>query len=319
MGIALQMTEPGALVGGVEILRRELDRIDRVASRFRPDSEVNVVRRASESAPGRPVAVSSALLDAVDLAVRMAEATDGAVDPTVGAAMRAIGFDRDFSTVASGVAGELPAPAPAPGWRTIEVDRLGGTITIAPGTLLDLGATAKAAAADRIARLASEHGGCGAMVALGGDVAVAGEPPTGGFPVGIAEAHHASRCAETVAISSGGVATSGVTVRRWMLGDAAVHHIVDPSTGLPAVPSWRTVTVAAATCTEANAASTAAVVKGWSAMDWLVSLRLPARLVTMGGDVLRTPWWPHAAAATGATTDIGDRSPSAAGGSRSAR
>lgn len=304
MGIAIQVTDPDSLVRGVEVLRHELDRIDRVASRFRPDSEINAVHRASVSTPGAPVPVSPALLEAVAMAVRMAELTDGALDPTVGTAMCAIGFDRDFAALASGVDGLLPAPAPVPGWRTIAVDRAAGTVTIAPGTILDLGATAKAAAADRIARLAADRGGCGVMVALGGDVAMAGDPPAGGFPVGIAEAHHAPRCAETVAVTSGGIATSGITVRRWTVGDTVVHHIVDPSTGLPAMPVWRTVTVAAATCMEANAASTAAVVKGEAAMEWLVSLGLPARLVSARGDMLRTPWWPQPAPSTGTTAAL---------------
>jgi thiamine biosynthesis lipoprotein len=127
---------------------------------------------------------------------------------------------------------------------------------------------------------------------LGGDVAVAGLPPPGGFVVGLADACTAGGSDETVAIDSGGLATSGVALRRWRLGSHVVHHIIDPATGLPAVTPWRTVSVAAATCVEANAAATAAMVKGASALGWLSSLALPARLVGVDGARHRTPGWP---------------------------
>ena len=73
-------------------------------------------------------------------------------------------------------------------------------------------------------------------------------------------------------------------------GDA--HHIVDPSTGAPAAEYWRTVSVAAATCVDANVASTAAIVMGAPARAWLDDAGLPARLVTAAGDVAVTGAWP---------------------------
>ena len=130
------------------------------------------------------------------------------------------------------------------------------------GTSLDLGATAKALAADRAA--ATIHGrlGCGVLVSLGGDASAAGPAPAGGFAIGIADTCTSPAPAEAIAISSGGLASSGIGVRHWRLGAHQVHHIVDPATGLSAAPCWRTVSVAAATCVQANAASTAAMVLG---------------------------------------------------------
>ncbi|HUZ10423.1 MAG TPA: FAD:protein FMN transferase [Acidimicrobiales bacterium] len=285
----VMVTDPGALVAAVRILHRELDRIDRIASRFRADSEISRLHGAG----GRPVRVSPELLQAIRLAMRMAEATDGALDPTVGAALCRLGYDRDFSAIAAGVPGRLPPARAVPGWRSIEVDPGRGTVRLPEGTLVDLGATAKALAADRVAEAAGTTLGCGVLVSLGGDVAVAGAPPPGGFPIGLGDVCTATGTAEAVTIRSGGLATSGIGARRWKLGSEVVHHIIDPASGLPATVTWRTVSVAAATCVEANAAATAAMVKGPDALAWLSSLRLPARLVGTDGAARYVAGWPE--------------------------
>jgi len=281
------VAEPGALVGAVELLGDEVDAMDRAASRFRADSEVCMLRDAG----GSPRPVSSTLLEAVLVAVRMAAATEGAVDPTVGAAMCRIGYDRHFDDVGPQVAGSLPAAEAVPGWRAIEVDEESSTIRVPAGTLIDLGATAKALTADRVATRAAVALGCAVMVSLGGDVAVAGPPPPGGFPIGVGDVAGAAADA-TVAIIGGGLATSGVSVRRWLLGGHRVHHIVDPANGWPVEEVWRTVSVVAATCVEADAAATAAMVKGRGAPSWLAGHGLPARLVNRTGEVELVGPWP---------------------------
>jgi thiamine biosynthesis lipoprotein len=287
-GAELVVTDPGAQVPAARILHEELDRIDRLASRFRDDSEIARLHRAA----GRQVRVSDDLLDTVLVALRAAEATDGAVDPTVGRAMERLGYDRDFALVAAGVPGRLPPAHGVPGWRTVAVDVGAATIRIPEGVVLDLGATAKALTADRVAARVGRECGCGALVSLGGDVAVSGAPP-GGFAVGLGDDWRViDDGAGSVAVTDGGLATSGLAVRRWRLGADEVHHIVDPATGRPAVPVWRTVTVAAASCVDANTASTAAMVKGAGAVPWLRARALPARLVTTGGEVITVAPWP---------------------------
>jgi thiamine biosynthesis lipoprotein len=284
----LVVADGSALVAATELLETELERIDRVASRFREDSELSRLNRAA----GTEVEVSAGLLEAVDVALGMAGATGGRVDPTVGHAINRLGYDRDFADVVLGVDGELPSAAAVPGWRTVTVHRDRRTVRLAAGTSLDLGATAKALAADRAAAAIFGSLGCGVLVSLGGDVAVAGPAPRGGFLVGIADTCTSTTTAESVAIHSGGLATSGIGSRSWRLGGQLVHHIVDPSTGLSARPWWRTVTTTAATCVQANAASTAAMVQGYDALGWLESIALPARLVRMDGTVERTSGWP---------------------------
>jgi thiamine biosynthesis lipoprotein len=159
---------------------------------------------------------------------------------------------------------------------------------------LDLGATAKALAADRAARSAADKTGAGILVSLGGDIAVAGPAPLGGWPVRIADDHRASLDGPgpVVSLESGGLATSSVTVRRWRVGEDELHHILDPSTGRPAASCWRTVSVAAASCVDANTASTASVLLGEAAPAWLAGRRLPARLVAVSGEIVCIGGWP---------------------------
>jgi thiamine biosynthesis lipoprotein len=284
----LVVTDDGVLVVASELLEGELARIDRVASRFRSDSELSRLNAAA----GTEVDVSVGLLEAIEAALAMAAATGGLVDPTVGRAMNRLGYDRDFAAVRGGVDGELPPMGAVPGWRSVALDRLRRTVRLAENSALDLGATAKALASDRAAASISTSLGCGALVSLGGDVAAAGPAPADGFAVGIADTCTSPLATEAVTIWTGGLATSGIGVRHWRLGAHQVHHILDPATGLPADPCWRTVSVTAASCVQANAASTAAIILGERAIDWLEGLGLPARLVRLDGTVASTNGWP---------------------------
>ena len=121
----------------------------------------------------------------------------------------------------------------------------------------------------------------------------------GGWPIRVTDDHRSDATAEgqTIALTGGGLATSSTTVRRWRSGDAEVHHIVDPRSGAPAAEVWRTVSVAARTCVEANSASTAAIVRGEAAVAWLEQAGLPARLVRRDGTTVTTCGWPLEAAA----------------------
>jgi thiamine biosynthesis lipoprotein len=284
------VTEPGAIFGARELLEADLDRIDRACSRFRPDSELTRVNEAD----GDAIEVSDLLIEAVEVALRIARATDGAVDPTLGRAIRNLGYDRDFDELGSDVAPPAELP-PHPGWRSVSLDRRSRRIRVPAGVELDLGASAKALAADRAATRIADSLGCGVMVNLGGDIAIAGPPPDGGWRVTVCDDHAdpASGPAQSVSISSGGLATSSTTVRRWSAGGRAFHHILDPGTGRSAPITWRTVSVAASSCVDANAATTASIVRGPIAPPWLTGLGLPSRLVSADGDVLAIGGWPQ--------------------------
>ena len=277
-------TDAGELVTATTAVSEVLDEVDIAYSRFRDDSELSRLN----AGPGRPVRVSPLLAMAIDAAQRAARLTDGAVDPTIGHAIRVAGYDDDFSRVADrGRPVNLRAWR-VPGWQAIRFDRRSRTVLVPAGVELDLGSTGKALAADLAARAALAAAGAGGvLVGLGGDIATAGTPPSGGWRIHIAEDSRVAPDAdgEVICVPAGGVATSSTTVRRWTRGTAVLHHIIDPQTSLPATGPFRTVTVVAATCLDANIASTAAIVRGEAAIDWLLSWRLPARLVENDGTI----------------------------------
>lgn len=273
----------------------ELAGIDAACSRFREDSELSRVNAAG----GRPVRVGAVLLDALEVGLRAAVLTRGLVDPTVGRALELSGYDRDFSEVTGSRVRRLRA-APVPGWQVVEIDRDAGTVRVPPGVRLDLGATAKALAADRAAERALRCStATGVLVNLGGDIATAGTAPRGGWPVYVAESHLAGsgEPGQQISLATGGLSTSSTGVRRWRRRGGDAHHLIDPRTGAPAAEHWRTVSVAAATCVDANVASTAAIVLGPGATTWLRDAGLPARLVASTGAVEITGGWPAAVVA----------------------
>ena len=281
----------GAIGRAMEIARAELRALDDACSRFRDDSELGAVNRAA----GTDVTVGPLLLAVVEAALRTAAATDGLVDPTVGLALSALGYDRDFRLVPGATPRTLRL-IPAAGWRRVRVDRRRATICIPRGAELDLGAIAKAFSADRIAGRIHASTGANTLVSLGGDVAVAGAPP-GGWAVTVTDDHRRDDGqGQVVGIADGGLATSSTTVRRWSAGGRELHHIVDPASGRPAAERWCTVSVAAATCVDANAAATAAIVMGEAAAAWLDGMGLAARLVRPDGSVTSTSRWPADAA-----------------------
>ena len=264
---------------------------DAACSRFRDDSELSQLNRAA----GQPFAASTYLFEAVRVALRAAAATGGLVDPTIGRGLRLAGYDQTFTIISGRDSSNVrPRFAPAGGWRVVELDEERRSIRIPSGVELDLGATAKALAADRAAQIAADRTNAGTLVSLGGDVAVAGPAPLGGWPVRIADDHSAplGSPGPVVGLRSGGLATSSVTVRRWRAGEHELHHILEPHNGRPARSRWRTVSVTAASCVDANTASTAAVLLNDAAPAWLAERRLPARLVDVSGEVVCTGGWP---------------------------
>jgi thiamine biosynthesis lipoprotein len=289
------VTDPGGAARAEELLREELAGFDRACSRFRTDSEIRELTRRA----GTPVQVSPLLAEAIEVALRAAELTDGLVDPTVGRALAELGYDRDFAELPP----DRPAvpPSPVPGWWRLGWDSSSRTLVLPRGVELDVGATAKALAADRTAaRIVAQLGG-GALVSLAGDVSVAGQAPPGGWLIAVGDDHSDPDPASTadpdagptVTITAGGLATSGTTRRRWRSGGVVRHHILDPRTGTCAPQVWRTVSVAAGSCVDANTASTAAIVLGADAPQWLATGGLPARLVAASGEVRTVAGWPE--------------------------
>ncbi|SDT74879.1 FAD:protein FMN transferase [Actinoplanes derwentensis] len=279
----LVVTDPAVLDQAAGILRDELSAVEQACSRFRPASEIRDVCRSG----GRPVIVSALLAELVGAALTAARETDGAVDPTVGGALCALGYDRDFAELAGRTVGSGVRVFPAPDWRAVRLR--GRELTVPHGMLIDLGATAKAVAADRAAARITDRLGTGVLVALGGDIATAGSGPDGGWQVLVQDRPGDPSC--TIRIPAGSaLATSSTAGRTWGRPGELLHHIVDPATGRPAPTVWRTVSVAAFSCLQANTLSTAAIVRGHGAPRLLAGV--PSRLVTPSMRILRTGGWP---------------------------
>lgn len=277
--------EPESLLAARREVDAELDAVEAAASRFRPDSEVVALANSA----GRPTPVSATLANLLDAALNAAAQTDGDVDPTVGAAMVALGYDGDMATL--GADGPLVSSILAPAvWSMIRLEER--VVTMPPGVLLDLGATAKSVAADQCAARAHAVTGSGVLINLGGDIATAGPAPDGGWQVGVHDAD--GEPATSLALPGGAaLATSSTLRRRWRRGEDLVHHILNPRTGRSADPHWRTVSVAAHTCYAANTVSTAAIVRGRSAVEWIASLGMSAWLVDRHGTVNTVGDWPQ--------------------------
>lgn len=293
------VTRSALLAAAQRILTTELAAIDLACSRFRPDSELSALNRSA----GQWVAVSPLFARALAVALQAAEATDGDVDPTCGRSLVNLGYDRDYGELADFTGAKCAwtesasaerahgEPAePAAGWHCIEFDEDQQTVLVPAGVMLDLGATAKALAADLAASKISALLDCGVLVNLGGDIAVAGEPPDGGWRVAVDDG--VTMPGPVVVITDGGLATSSPSVRTWRRGDQLMHHIIAPDTGLPAETYWAAVTVAAASCVDANTASTASIIRGPAATAWLEGLGVAARLARPDATVLTTGAWP---------------------------
>ncbi|RLV50667.1 FAD:protein FMN transferase [Nocardioides mangrovicus] len=288
----LVTTDVDALAPAVQLARELLHEVETACSRFRPDSELMRLRAGWND-------VSPMLAELLREALVAAWLSDGAVDPTLGRAITGLGYDADIAAVRSRTLSLVEADprdvvGPAAGWRSLRLD--GHRVFRPDDVQLDLGATAKAAAADRVAATVAEQLGCGVLVSLGGDVATAGPGPRGGWQITVqdlpTDSVHQVSLAEGAAI-----ATSSTMRRTWTAGERRLHHLLDPATGMPTRGPWRTVTVVAEDCARANTATTAAIVKGDDAVEWLEGLGLPTRLVDEAGAVRTLNGFPREVAA----------------------
>jgi thiamine biosynthesis lipoprotein len=237
--------------------------------------------------------VSPLLAEALDAAWPAARLSGGLVDPTVGTAVRALGYDRTFAALRPEQTDAPPPPVPAPGIGTVRWVSAQRLLQVPSGTLLDLGATAKAWAADRCAAVLARAACCGVLVNLGGDLAACGPAPQGGWRIAVSDDHRHTDASGSpvVSVISGGMATSSTTVRAWQRSGRRRHHIVDPRTGDNPQPYWRTVSIAAASCLQANTAATASVILGPHAPAMLRKAGLPARLVAVDGTPTHIAGW----------------------------
>jgi thiamine biosynthesis lipoprotein len=289
------VTRQTALGPAQEIVREILAAVDQAASRFRADSEVRRLADVRSAGSRVTAAVSPLLADLVEVALDAAQQTGGAVDPTIGNDLVRLGYATGVPSSASGSGGGSIAVRSRPSWRDVVLDRSGDrpTLTVPTGTLIDLGSTAKAWAADLSAVQIAQRLGGGVLVSLGGDLRVAGdEAPQRGWQVLVQDGPNEP--AGQVALDGAhAIATSSTLHRRWQADGRSMHHILDPSTGHSAPPVWRTASVAADTCVAANTLATAALVLGHRIVPLLRDTNVCARLVAADRQVITLGAWPR--------------------------
>jgi len=253
--MGVQVVVAGADDSAYEAIEEHFERWEQVFSRFRADSELNRVNASSSWL----VRVSLLFAGTLRTALAAASATDGLIDPTLGGALTAAGYDRDFALLEEAGA---PAAEGQPGeWRSV---RSGERFVFRPpAVVLDLNGVVKSLAVDEALNLLPGDG----FVSAGGDIATRGET-TVGLPAG-----------EAVKLSAGGLATSGKTRRRWLRAGQAQHHLIDPATGRPSTSHWLEVTVAAESCVAADVAAKAAFLLDSDGPGWLEERGLPGRFV----------------------------------------
>lgn len=256
--------------GLVADVRVELAGLEQRWSRFLADSEISVLNRAE----GRPVIVSPETFAVVADAVEGSRATQGRFDPTVHDALVGLGYDRTFEQIADidRIEAAAGTPTAAPGVAAIRLDEQLNAITLPRGVRLDLGGIGKGAAADLLCDRLIERGARGAAVSIGGDTRVRGESPSGGTW----RATHEGEPLDLPPLVDGGICTSAITKRRWQVGGATRHHLVDPRSGESLDPTIDSVTVVGATAAQAEVLAKAAMVAGRAAPALLAGFGVAA-------------------------------------------
>jgi thiamine biosynthesis lipoprotein len=221
-------------------------------TRFDPASEL----MQACATVGRPAPVGSLLFEALQFALAVAEASGGAFDPTVGAALHTRGFNREHRT---GRAVDVRIESSSPvSYRDVELDNGARTVTLHRPLILDLGAVAKGLAIDLAARELAPWRNF--AIDAGGDLYLGGSNGHGEpWAVGIRHPRRPDEHIATVRVSDMAVCTSGDYERTAPGGDG--HHLIDPRSGA-SPDAVASATVVAPTALAADALATAAFVLG---------------------------------------------------------
>ena len=294
--VGVWSTEPDMLPRLETFMKRWVVAVEAACSRFDIASDIS---RANAGA-GSPVRVSPVLVHAVEAALLMAAATQGLCDPTVGLSVISAGYDRSFELVDAEGPGPRVAHRRGGAWRLVEADRDASTVMVPAGYALDLGGSAKGWAVDGAIDVVNQSllpgfPDAGVCISAGGDLAVSGRPPVGGWPVIIRERLDASDGLpeREIQLLRGAMATSGATQRQWRRDGTAGHHIIDPETGEPGISSWTLVTTFSDSCLVADTMATAAWLLGEDAPRKLERWGIGARLLghdgreVLAGDLAR--------------------------------
>lgn len=287
MSCAAQVVTAGGPPNLGELAASRAARLERMWSRFLPESEVSNLNRS----PGRPVLVSPETFKLIAHGVDAWQRTAGRFDPTVYDAVVAAGYERSYESLPMYTRGDVAVGRRAPGCDRIVLDPELSAVTLPEGVRFDPGGIGKGLAADVILDELLGAGADAALVNIGGDLRCGGDPEAvaGGWTIEVAQPDAPNTDLATLVVTDGAVATSSRLTRTWHIGEHLMHHIIDPSTGLPADSSITAVTVVAATAWWAEAVTKAVFDCGpHEALARIRHWAAEGLVVTESGDVLTT-------------------------------
>jgi len=265
----------------------EVARLEGLWHPTRPGSDVV---RLNASAGIAPVRVAPETATLVAAALEVAEASGGAYDPTIGPLVKAWGFGGEQHRIPSDA--ERAAARALIDWRAVRVDRAAGTVYLEkPGMALDLGGIAKGYAASVCRAVLDRQGIRAGLVQLGGSVAVLGKRPgdaRGAWQVAVAHPRKPEGFLTVLSLDKGFVDTAGDYQRYFEQDGVRYHHILDPSTGMPA-RGVASVTVLTDRGEWADAYATAAFVMGMERGYTLLSSHFDTIMVSAAGEAKVTP------------------------------
>lgn len=284
MGCTAHLVVHGGTAAMLDEGERRLRELESWWSRFLADSDIT---RANER-PGEAVAVQPDTLAVVARAIDGWKQTDGRFDITVLPALVHEGYAR--SVVTRDLAPVLPATRiGTSGWIVFDYET--STLTVPPGSAIDLGGIGKGFAADIVAEDLLELGATGVVVNIGGDLRVVGSPADdSSWHLGIENPLDPPHHLAFLRVAQGGVATSGTTIRRWERTDGTTaHHLIDPTTGQTSTAMVLTATVIASDAATAEVFATSVMLMDPRAgMAMLERVGLAGLAVTTDGAVHRT-------------------------------
>ena len=240
----------------------EMERLDRLMSNYKPDSELSKVNR--EAGKG-PVDCDEELLQVIEKSLYYSRLTQGAFDTTVEPLVGLWGFYDGKVRVPSQE--EVQSVLPAISYKNIIIQRssqgMKGSISFGnPSTRLDLGAIGKGYAVDRAVEVLKGKGIVAACVNLGGNIYALGNPPGKDcWKIGVQHPREKDHLMGHLELKDCAVATSGDYERFFVVNGKRYSHILDPRAGWP-VEGMVSVTVIAPNATEADALSTSVFVLG---------------------------------------------------------
>lgn len=265
--------------GAYDMLLRCKDRLAALESSLSPYMDGPIHRL--NTAHGEWTQLDGDSFYLLELSVMLADATDGAFDPTIFIAIEA--WD-GMSGEKLPSDGELRRLAPFVDYTGIELDAKNSSARLRDGQMVDLGGIAKGYAANELKKIYDEAG-CAGVINLGGNVyAVGSRPDNGPWRIGV-QNPRGNGYIEVLELTDKSAVTSGDYQRCFIREGVRYHHILDPDTLKPADSGIISVTVISGDSALADAAATAAVVMGADkAKELAERLGVSALIVTKDGE-----------------------------------